>query len=215
MRKPILLLIISLFLVSFIFGCSSEAKEPMINYSYYLKVVEERNNLVYEYSLLSENNTNLNIELETIKKEVDYLKGQLNLYKQENIMNDNEWIEYLWDLDSYDIAPTKCKNPSHRFSMCKEGCTIKYYCDTTSMNPLFDCKAKLTLSECSEYNEGDIILFKNKDKSLNKGYDYLIHSIVRKEGKVFITKGYNNQGVDNFTTYKDDIKGKVIKIEYQ
>lgn len=132
----------------------------------------------------------------------------------EKINKDREWEKLLWRDNYYAFYPTGCKNPKKTFTMCKEGCDIKYFCDTNSMNPLFYCNAKLTLVSCTTYNLGDIILTKNQNKKLNEKYNYLIHSIVKIEGDKFITKGYNNQGVDDFKSSIFDVEGKVVKIEY-
>jgi len=184
---------IFVFLTIFIIGCTTHASQPVEQKIVVDESLQERYN-----DLFQENN-------EMLEK--------INKLEQEKLDWDESWRTYLWHTDSYDYAPSKCKNPYNQFTMCKEGCKYEYYCDSSSMNPFFDCNAKLTLVECSEYKIGDIILFNNKDKELND-YDFLIHSIVGKEWNTFITKGYNNNGIDSFKVYKSDIKGKVTKIEY-
>lgn len=194
---------IFVILTIFMIGCSTRTNkdyntEKTISYSVYKGLLEQHTYLVEKYN---SNNKKLS-ECYTEKSEL----------KNKIMLKDEKWAELLWT-GNYYFSPSDCDNPKNTFTMCRYGCDIKFYCDTNSMYPLFSCKDKLTLEECSTYSIGDIILFENKYKSID--YEFLIHQIVDIEKNKIITKGFNNQGKDNFTTDILDIKGKVVKIEYR
>lgn len=62
----------------------------------------------------------------------------------------------------------------------------------------------IIIKECNEYKVGDIITYNVDD-------EYLVtHRIIKKEGNNFVTKGDNNNSVDNVKITKKNIEGKVI-----
>lgn len=166
--------------------------QKTIDYATYSALLEKHNKLVKKY----------NDQIQAI--------NQCNV---DSINIDIKWRNYLYKESRYKFYPTGCTSPQRTFTMCRSGCDIKYRCETNSMNPLFYCNAKLTLVECSSYIIGDIVLVENKGQE-DPSYDFYIHQIVGTKGDKFITKGFNNYGVDIFDSTKSNIQGKVVKIEY-
>lgn len=188
--------IICILLVIFTAGCIS-LKEKEDYFDEWTELRGQYNTLVNQCNNISANLTN------------QYINAI-----QECALWGEKWANYLWNESYYNFYPTGCRNPKQIFTMCREGCDIIYYCDTESMNPLFNCDAKLTFAECDEYVEGDIVLVANQNRWLLPDYVYLVHQIIDINGENITTKGFNNYGVDNFTSTVMNLSGKVVQIEY-
>lgn len=78
---------------------------------------------------------------------------------------------------------------------------------TGSMEPTIVPKEMIIIQEKDEYNEGDIITYKDNFSNL------ITHRIVAIDGEKYITKGDGNEEADDIIK-KEDIKGKVIKHSY-
>ena len=197
MPKKIQLLLILIILTIFLNGCSTKADENIIceqeEYAWQQRILNENENLTIQ---------NIELQLQINQLKMDKIMIEYNLTKY--------YEKYLWKENYYYFYPTSCENPKEIFTVCKSGCDFEFKCDTNSMNPLFWCNVMLTFADCTSYSIGDIILFKDRQY----GYDYIIHQIIDINNVNITTKGFNNNGVDNFTTNVWDIEGKVIKIEY-
>jgi len=71
-----------------------------------------------------------------------------------------------------------------------------------SMEPTLPINSLILIKECKDYNENDIVTFKDNDS-------YTTHRILQAKQYSFITKGDANTTLDDEIS-KDDVIGKVI-----
>ena len=73
-----------------------------------------------------------------------------------------------------------------------------------SMSPELMINDIIIIKECQNYNVNDIVTFTNNEKCL------VTHRIIKKEGNNYITKGDNNNSIDQEKINIEKIEGKVI-----
>lgn len=73
-----------------------------------------------------------------------------------------------------------------------------------SMSPELMINDIIVIKECNDYKINDIVTFTNKDNCL------VTHRIIKKEGNNYITKGDNNNSIDQEKINIEKIEGKVI-----
>ncbi len=73
-----------------------------------------------------------------------------------------------------------------------------------SMSPELMINDIIVIKECRDYKINDIVTFTNKDNCL------VTHRIIKKEGNNYITKGDNNNSIDQEKINIEKIEGKVI-----
>ena len=79
-----------------------------------------------------------------------------------------------------------------------------------SMEPVIMTGAATVFEPQTEYNIGDIVVFKNRD--FGKGDAYICHRIINIEDGLITTKGDNNRTLDQYQTPIENIDGKVVGI---
>lgn len=111
------------------------------------------------------------------------------------------------DSDELDIKSTK----PNSVSVCK-GCNYFMYCDTHSMSPTFTCNDSLFgyKPDKEELVVGDIVGY--QDPNENRVF---IHRIIGIENETYIMKGDNNLQADPYHPTFEDIRFKIVKIEYK
>ena len=73
-----------------------------------------------------------------------------------------------------------------------------------SMSPELMINDIIIIKECQNYNVNDIVTFTNSE-------NYLVtHRIIKKDGENYITKGDNNNSIDQEIINYEKIEGKVI-----
>lgn len=76
--------------------------------------------------------------------------------------------------------------------------------DSNSMSPELKKGDIIVIKKEKDYNVGDIIAYKTKDKYL------ITHRIIEKDENVYVTKGDNNNTKDEEKVCQNFIQGKVI-----
>jgi len=114
-------------------------------------------------------------------------------------------LKSSWDI--FDIKTSKAST----ITMCNKGCHHKMYCGSNSMSPVFSCNDKLWgyKPSSNEIGVGDIIFSKNPSGNL-------IHRVIgfTEDGK-YITKGDNNNFIDEYNPSYQDIFIKIGRIDYR
>ena len=86
-----------------------------------------------------------------------------------------------------------------------------YVYGTGSMMPLIKPDSKLIYTTDFEIKDGDIVLFYDYK---NEKIVHRIYSILKIQDKLYyVTKGDDNKKIDRCLTARDDVYGKVVRVE--
>ena len=199
-------LMISLILVS---SCSVFEKNPPPEIQSKEEIEsDDYANITNKYSSLVKAYNNKVKEYNNLNKKYNSVIDRRNYYQDK--------YEYLTDLNmicrGQEISIPQLRT-LHKKTFCNDGCDYGLYC-TMSMKPFFDCTDKLTFY-INVYEEDieicDIIAFETPNNPKNH---WTIHQVIKIDNKGYTTKCFSCTGFDDYIVQFDDIKGKLMSVEY-